>query len=311
MFAFIINPIAGGGRGERVYSKVKSSVLFKKIESQSYFTEYKGHAEEITIMLIERFKDKLTAIIVIGGDGTLYEVVNGIANENISISFIPGGSGNDFARGCSIDQDPVKALDKIINGEDELTYYLGSYTIDENRQRLFANNIAFGFDAMVARTANHSWYKKILNKIRLGKISYIIALIHVLIKFKPMELEIVINHDRKRMSNCWMVTIANHPYYGGGMKIIPDAKIQPNIMPVLLIHSISKWKILGLFMTVFTGKHIHFKEVELYEATEISIIAPHRIHYQIDGETGMCITAHINKRDQAISILGTTKNKHL
>lgn len=304
MYIFIINPIAGGGRGNRVYSTISQSKLYKEIDSKSYFTKYKGHAEEITKAILDQYDSEITAIIVIGGDGTLFEVINGISDADIPISFIPGGSGNDFARGCSIDKNPVKVLNNIVNGEYVLPYYIGSYVIDNRIPRLFTNNIGFGFDAMIAKTANKSRYKKFLNKIRLGKISYVIALIQVLFKFKPIDLDIVVNKQRKQIVDCWMVTITNHPYYGGGMKIIPDSRIQPDVFPVLLIHSISKWKILGLFMTVFTGKHIKFKEVELLEATELSIKAPHRIDYQVDGESGACMSAQISKKKQPIRVKG-------
>lgn len=307
MYIFIVNPNAGGGRGNRVYSKLVNSDLYKTIESKRYYTEYKGHAEEITLMLMKDHPDKITALIVIGGDGTLFEVINGLGNQRIPISFIPGGSGNDFARGCSIDKNPVKVLEEIIINSSELTYWVGEYQINDLPARLFTNSFGFGFDAKITRTANKSQHKKILNKIRLGKVSYIIAIIQELFRFKPVTLEIVVDQHRRVIDNCWMVTITNHPYYGGGMKIIPNAKIQSDVFPVLLIHSISKWKILALFMTVFTGKHINFKEVELLEATELTILSSNKINYQVDGETGTCLTAKITKRNQPIRVLGTNK----
>lgn len=106
-----------------------------------------------------------------------------------------------------------------------------------------------------------------------------------------------------------MVTIANQPYYGGGMKIIPNVYIGPSTFPVLIIHSISKWKVLGLFMTVFTGKHLLFKEVELLEATELKILSTNKMYYQVDGETHLSRPCVITKQSEAIKMVGTNTRK--
>lgn len=90
-------------------------------------------------------------------------------------------------------------------------------------------------------------------------------------RFKPINVEINIDDKRRILTDCWMITAANHPYYGGGMKIIPSAQIRDGTFPLLIINKISKWKVLGVFITVFTGKHIQFKEVELLEATKLEI----------------------------------------
>lgn len=83
--------------------------------------------------------------------------------------------------------------------------------------------MGFGFDAEIAATSNASKYKGLLNLLRIGKFSYVIALIQILIRFKPQEIEVEIDGENRIIQDCWMITIANHPYYGGGMKIIPDA----------------------------------------------------------------------------------------
>src|SRR5690625_1019123 len=228
MYIFIVNPVAGNGRARRIFTKVSSSQLYKSIDSKCFFTDHKGHAEEITRDYTTQTHYQVKGIIVIGGDGTLNEVLNGLMNKKVLVGFIPGGSANDFARGCSIAKDPIKILEQMIKHHATIPYWLGTYEVDHNEKRYFVNSIGIGFDAEVAKTANQSSYKKILNFFRLGKISYVIALIQVLFRFKPLTVEIEMNGYKQKIRNCWMVTITNHPYYGGGMKIIPKAKIQPN-----------------------------------------------------------------------------------
>lgn len=310
MYVFIVNPEAGGGRAMRVFSKIEKSELYNDIQHTHYFTEYRGHAEVIVHDLIETYHDVLTNVIVIGGDGTLHEVINGLIDYEIPVSFIPGGSGNDFARGCSIHEQPLELLRQIISGEGGFPYWLGNYTIDCNEPRMFANSIGFGFDAEIVKAADQSVYKKVFNKLGMGKISYVIAIIQVLFRFKPMNMEVEVNGDKKTIIDCWMLTVTNHPYYGGGMKIIPHATIQPSIFPIIVIHSISKWKILGLFMTVFTGKHVKYKEVELMEVTKLTVYAADEITYQVDGETNSCQRCIIVKEAQALQVMGTNIQKY-
>lgn len=306
MYIFIVNPIAGSGRAMKNFSKIQASPLYKEIESRYFLTKYDGHAEKIVKHLVkEEANIKIKTIIVIGGDGTLHEVVNGIGDRHVPIAIIPSGSGNDFARNFRKSRNPLTNFEAIIKEGNSLSYWLGNYQLRNGKKRYFVNSIGFGFDAEIAHTANHSFYKKILNKLYLGKLSYVFALIQVLRRFKPLNIEVHVNGQKRQIRDCWMVTITNHPYYGGGMKIIPDSFIRPSVFPVLIIHSISKWKVLALFMTVFTGKHVNYKEIELFETTELKISSTDEMFYQVDGETHRSRPCVITKQSKAISIMGS------
>lgn len=303
MYIFIVNPKAGHGRAKRVFTKITKSDLYQELDSKHYYTQYKGHAEEIVQTIIRKDKH-IKSVIVIGGDGTLHEVVNGFDHHYIPISFIPGGSGNDFARGCSIKGDPVDILKSIIEQTEPRNYWLGEYTTNHQKLRYFINCMGVGFDAEIAQVANESSYKKIFNFFRLGKLTYLLALIQVLIHFQPLDVEVIVDGRKRVITNCWMITITNHPFYGGGMKIIPSSVIEPRQFPVLIVHSISKWKVFGLFMTVFSGKHLHFKEVELIKTTHLQINSPRQFFYHVDGEVNKCQTCVVKKQSKAIDVQG-------
>lgn len=309
MYVFIVNPTAGSKRAMKIFSKIKMSKLYQEINSKYFLTSRQGDAEGIVRHLIQKRHQKITSIIVIGGDGTLHEVMNGLGKKRIPISVIPAGSGNDFARGCAIAKNPLDILRQTIKGRYNTPYWLGNYQMANGITRFFVNSIGFGFDAEIARTANSSFYKKILNKFGLGKIGYVIALLQVLMYFKPLDIELEINGKQRMVRNCWMVTVANHPYYGGGMKIIPNAPIQPSVFPVLIIHSVSRWKILGLFMTIFTGKHTAFKEVEVFETTKLKVSSQNKMYCQVDGEINICNPCIITKQSEAVQIMSTNVQK--
>lgn len=314
MYSIIVNPVAGNGKGKRIFTKLKNTELYQSIDCISHVTEYEGHAEIIAEEIMMR-KEKTSCVIVIGGDGTLHEVMNGLDHGMQSIAFIPGGSGNDFARGCRIKKDPLKAFEQIVTGEKRNPYWVGHYWIEGGRKRDFVNNIGFGFDAEVTEYANTSSIKKWCNALGLGTVSYVIALLYVLFHFKPRTVDITMDGKTKQITDCWMVTVANHPFYGGGMKIIPSATIQPEYFPVLIIQSISKWKVLALFITVFTGKHIHFKEVSIQMVKHFHIKSHSGMAYQTDGFAGYCQQCTLKKDVNPINIHGANlvdqhKNGH-
>lgn len=304
MYVFIINPVAGNGRAKKIHSRLKKLAEYKKMAPICYFTKYKGHAEKIARQI--NSDPSVKTIVVIGGDGTMHEVVNGIKNKEILLAFIPGGSGNDFARGASMSFSPKEVFKTINENKGNVDYWLGMYKTKDNDERNFINCIGFGFDAVVTKSANNSQFKRLFNKFRLGKIGYTIAIIHELLLYKPITIIVETDDLTKKYANCFLITINNHAYFGGGMKINPQAKNNQDDLSVLIIDSISKWKVLALFLTVFTGKHIHFKEVNIISTKQIKISAEKPIPFQTDGETGETVSCFIKKAPLPLKIKGTS-----
>lgn len=303
MVVFIVNPAAGNGRAARIFADIQKTPRYQDLYSRTFYTEYEGHAEEIAAS-VSRQVQELRAVIVVAGDGTLHEVMNGLGTEEIPLGFIPAGSGNDFARGSGLKGKPDVLLEKILDGDrGTFLWWPGSYH-DDNEGRLFANSIGFGFDAEVTVKANHAGYKRVFNQLGVGKVSYAIALIQVLFTFRPMDLVLEIDGESRVLHQCWMVIIGNHPYFGGGMKILPKARMQKDKVDMLILHSISKWKVLGVFLTVFAGKHTGFREVETLKAGHVRLAADQPIFFQVDGQTAICRTAHVAKHSRPVKIAG-------
>lgn len=299
MYIFIINSIAGNGRAMKTFHEIQKDPLYSKKECRSFYTRYAGHAEEIASQVAEIYQEKIKCLIIVGGDGTVHEVFNGLkANSKIPLAFIPVGSGNDFARGCQLKERPQELFRNIINRPIYRPYWIGNFRTDfrkHHHRRIFVNSIGFGLDAAVAKLANQSVYKKLLSRCKLGSISYSIALFRALFTFKPQAVDLVLDDEHYSFNEVWMVTITNHPYFGGGMKLIPNAKINKDYHDLLVIDSISKLKILALFFTVFFGYHTRLKEVHTFKAKHIRISTERPIDFQADGETGTCKRCVIDK----------------
>ncbi|WP_066396892.1 diacylglycerol/lipid kinase family protein [Cytobacillus eiseniae] len=284
---FIINPQAKNGYCQKVWSKIEQLLLEKGISYEAFFTNYRGHAKEIARKLAEKEEGRKTLIIAVGGDGTMHEVVNGAASfQHVNLSYIPGGSGNDFSRGFGIPKDPVAALNQLLNKEDlEATLTdLGKVSKKDGEAIYFINNMGVGLDASIAREVNESKIKGYLNRLSLGKLAYVYFLLKNLVTFKKSAMEIVIDGKLSTYENAWFVSVSNQPFYGGGMKISPNASPFDDQLNITVVHKISRLKILFVFITVFWGGHVAFKGVEAFTGKEIRISSLHPLPVHADGE---------------------------
>lgn len=302
MYIFIINPIAGNNRAKKMFENLQTTDTYKNINAHFIYTKYEGHATEIAAEL-SKSAIQIEAIIIVGGDGTIYEFLNGFTKREIPLSFLLGGSGNDFARSCSIDGSSEVILKRIISGENPITYWPSIYESNSKKQ-IFANSIGFGFDAFIVKRNNQSFAKMILNKFGLGKLSYVYSLVKGLIFFKPLTLKVNVNGSTRELKKCWIASASNHPYVGGGMKLVPQATNNEDKFTVILIHSISRLKVMLLFSTVFSGIHTRFKEVEQIDTNKVEFFFENKIDLQVDGESSETSACTVSKQHEKIILLG-------
>ena len=299
MYVFIINPKAGNGKGLKIVENYIRDHKQLNGEIKTYYTEYEGHATKLAEQIASLYEHQIKLLFVVGGDGTIYEVVNGLKKHpNIPISFCPVGSGNDFARGCQTPLNPKEHIEFSLDKNELNPYWLGTFRTNLKNVSdydLFASSLGFGFDAEVAERVNKSRFKKVLNSLRLTFLIYVIGLIVTIFLFKPKDLTLTIDGEKKQLSNVWLLTVSNHPYFGGGMKIAPTAKINEHHFTVTIVHQISRIKLLFLFITVFFGTHTKLKEVEQFQASHLSILSEQSLTYHADGATSSCHLCDIAK----------------
>ncbi|MBT2690513.1 diacylglycerol kinase family lipid kinase [Bacillus sp. ISL-47] len=288
---FIINPQAKNGYCQKVWRKVEQVLQHENVPYSASRTEYRGHAKEMAEYYAEQACGQRLSIIAVGGDGTLHEVINGTAMyPNVTVGFIPGGSGNDFSRGFGVPKDPVAALIAILKGKDVETVRtdIGMVRHTGKNETYFINNMGAGFDAQISEKVNRSKMKGILNRLSLGKFVYALFLIKELFVYKCSTLEIEVDGRKQSFHSAWFVTVSNQPFYGGGMKISPDANPFDGILNLTIVHNISKFKLLFVFASVFKGKHVAFKEVAFLQGKTIRIRSSHPIPAHADGEPLGC-----------------------
>lgn len=284
---FIVNPQAKNGFGMKTWQTVEAVLVERQISYQVLFTEHSGHAKELARKIGRNSSNEETVVIAVGGDGTLHEVINGLIKyPTIKVGLIPAGSGNDFCRGFLVPSDPIHALNLImgLNNRFSKAVDIGMMTNASSEEIYFVNNMGAGFDALVAEGANQSRLKALFNRISLGKLVYVAILLKKLITFRSTSVEINVDGSVSNFEKVWFVTVSNQPYFGGGMKIAPDASPFDGELNITVVHNLSKLKLLAVFISVFWGRHTKFKEVKTLTGKSLKIDSSEPLLVHLDGE---------------------------
>lgn len=189
MYYFIVNTQARTENAVFTWNEVKRVLKQKNIAYKAFETKCRGDATEIARKLTARTK-VVKRIIILGGDGTINEVINGIADFNyVQIGVIPSGTGNDFARNLGISGKPNRLIEDILLKEEGVKLDLGKVTWNGgNNSRLFCISSGAGFDAEVCKRTSESCLKRIFNKLHCGKLAYIMVTIRSLFLLRTFDM---------------------------------------------------------------------------------------------------------------------------
>jgi len=294
MYYFIVNKTSGNGKGSIVWKKVQNLLEAKRVDYKVLYTDGSDHDAKLVESIIHT---DISAIVVVGGDGTIHGVANSLAGKHVPMGIIPAGSGNDFARSLQIPKYHEKALNRILKGKVKI--------MDLGRvgHEFFITIAGIGFDGKVAKVTNESKVKKLLNKLNLGSLSYIYSLIKVLFTYEPTTATIKIDEDIHHFKEVWMISVANLPFYGGGIKICPDARADDGLLDICVLHGVSRWELLMVFPRAFSGKHITHKNVTMLKGKDIFITPEKELVIQCDGEIIEQKTITLTVEKEALKIL--------
>ncbi|WP_033541582.1 diacylglycerol/lipid kinase family protein [Planococcus sp. CAU13] len=274
---FVINPVAGNGNAMKKWLKFKETIFFP---FELAVSRYSGHALE----LVRELHNSPEPVLVIGfgGDGTMREVVAGAAGAPlVTIGSVAAGSGNDFGRGFHSFADAGE-IAAFIQNPVSSRQDLGEF-IDGSAHH-FVSSSGLGFDAEISVKVNRSLIKRWLNGIGMGKLVYLIYVILTLLSFRLFTL--TVEHDGKTVQydRVWFATVSNQPYFGGGMKISPHSVTDDGILELTVVNRLSRLKLLLVFGTVFSGKHLRFKEVHQLKATDFLLTTDRPVYRHVDGD---------------------------
>jgi diacylglycerol kinase (ATP) len=212
-------------------------------------------------------------IYAVGGDGTLNEVLNGMMGSGSSLGCIPGGSGNDFIRSIVKKFDRKRILMNTVLGQVE------EIDVPSIDGRYFINIASMGFDANVGNNVENFKAMKMLP----NKFAYLASVLKTARDFSHLNLRIVVDQEEIQ-AEAFMVAIANGQYYGGGIKIAPEADLHDGLLDVLIVQNMTGAKIMKFLPKAIPGKHLHLDEVTLLRGKKIELYSEEPVFINIDGE---------------------------
>lgn len=288
MYHIIYNPRSRTGQGRAIWLQVQKKLMQKGVLYCAYQTSCRGDACRIAKRLTgPDWDEKQDVLVVIGGDGTVNETLNGIQKlSRVKFGYIPTGSGNDFARGTGINTDPVKALQVIMEPGKSVLMDIG-YTQVGKKRRRFAISSGLGYDAAICHEALSSRIKEALNRMHLGKLTYVIIAVRQLFFSEVVEMEIRVDGMTDRHYDKVLFAVAmNLPYEGGGCMFAPGASCEDGRLDLMVVDGISPWKVLLLLPLALKGKHTGFSEIHMNRGQRIQVIAKKAKAVHLDGESG-------------------------
>ena len=298
-YHILINPAAGSGNAAKTAEKIIHLLDDGDYTYTPYYTEKPGDEREI----VNRLSDLLSPwsefcekdhvdnsfhlLVVIGGDGTLHQVVNQFfaLDLQLPVSYIPAGSGNDFARGIGLSRDPEKAFEQLTSAIQPQPINVFHY--DEKiseEQGIILNNVGIGLDALIVATTNASNSKKVLNKYRLGSASYALYLVKAIFTQKTFPILVELNGQTLNFERTFLCTTTNIPYFGGGIAIAPMADPKKEAIDLVVVEKPNMLAILRFLLQLVRKKHTQNKHYRHFTSSKIRIVSVVPQYGQADGE---------------------------
>ena len=297
MYHIIINPASRSGRGAKIWSEqIEPALKESNAVYQTYFSKKAGEVKHLAAQITaEHPDDPDLKLIILGGDGTVNETLQGIADPSkVILGYIPTGSSNDLARDLHIPKEPKAALDLLLRDAAPRVMDLGRLTYLDADQpeesRLFAVSCGIGFDAAVCAEAMHSPIKDTMNRIGLGKLTYLGIALKQLITARKVSCTLTLEdtvHNRQEnlaLPRFLFVTCMSHRYEGGGFMFCPSANDHDGVLDLCSVGNISKGLVLLALPTAFFGKHYFVKGINAHTATRMSITTSSPLWVHTDGE---------------------------
>ena len=305
MFYCIVNPSARSGHGKNIYNMFEEKCRLSGIPYKVVFTKGPGHAMSVVKRLTQKSAsegDKPSEpvnLVVMGGDGTLNEVVSGIQDfDNVRLGVVPLGSGNDFVRDLGFPRKTEELIDQILKGEVVRKLDIGNVHYDHmtktlsrlhderiESDRRFDVSAGIGFDAAVCEEALSSKTKNTLNKIGLGKATYGIVAVRQILHADQPACDIETDDGQKlHFDHLIFAAAMIHHYEGGGFNFAPDADLQDGYFDLIAGGDMSTGQIFKALPMAYFGKHYGQPGIYHIRAKEIKITTALPLWVHTDGE---------------------------
>lgn len=273
MTVFLVNPASANGSTGKRWPELERRAAALGLTGPTLMSERPGHLTELASQAVA---DGATQLVVVGGDGTVHEVVNGVAGaDSVELAILPRGTGRDFARSLGLPKrfdDAVKvALSGRVRSVDA-----GRATF-ERGEAWFANFAGAGISGAIARDANAS------SKALGGRLSFMISTVRVFARWKSAAVEAEVDGER-RSGPMFEIVAMNGPYAAGGMQLAPDATADDGWLDCVFFGDVTKLDFLTTFPKIYRGRHLAHPKIELLRGRAVTIESDPPLPVVLDGE---------------------------
>lgn len=266
-FFVVANPVSGIRRLERMLRELVDFYASKKYDFDIFLTS-KVHNAQKTIA--NNFTEKYTDLVIVGGDGTINEAINGLTYD-VPVSIIPAGSGNDFTKMLPLGhtlEDYIQTMDhgKII-----------AIDLGICNGRKFANGVGIGFDGQIVQDMQHR------HTLLRGATKYYAFVLRILASYRPRQFSGWLD-ERKLEGSHILLCVGNGSTFGGSFKLTPRAHLQDGLLDVCEIGEVSPLRRFLNIHRLQKGTHDTLPEVQFHQCQHVHVSANPRLFAHIDGE---------------------------
>ena len=263
----IANPLAGRGRGAKAAHTVKQMLTEEHVDFEMVYTQYAGHAVE----LADKASERHPVVAALGGDGTVREVLSAVWQKDSVFAVIPGGTGNDYARGLGIPRDIPGALKVLREGT------AAQFDVGLEHDQVFGQLACIGFPVDVITYVNE--HRDGLIK---GSAAFLAGVAATLRHLRHYEARINVD-GRVVEEDVVGVFAMNMPYCGGGMMFAPQVRYNSGEFHVVIVRSISRLQLTVTLPKIYSGRHVSHPAVEIIKGRKVSIEGP-SLPIMLDGD---------------------------
>jgi len=276
---FLVNPAAANGATGRRWPEYAHRAAGVGLEGDALISDHRGH---LGVLAREASMGGARLLVVVGGDGALNEVANGIADleDAPAVALIPSGTGGDFVRTFGIPNDIGAAARIALDGETK-TIDLGrvSYRAwdGSDATAVFANLASAGMSGAIAQRANDT------SKALGAKASYLWATLAVFKSWSAVETQLAVDDDH-RSGRMFDIVVANGRFFGGGMKMCPDAVVDDGLLDVVAIGDVTKRDLMMTMPKIYRGTHLPHPKAEALRGRVVTVETAEPVPVELDGE---------------------------
>jgi YegS/Rv2252/BmrU family lipid kinase len=266
MLCVIVNPAAGTGRAGRELASVRAALADHGLEHHVECTTGLEHARELARAAAASGE----LAVAFGGDGLVGAVAGALVHSEGVLGVLPGGRGNDFARGLGIPLAPRAACEVLANG------VVRELDLGQVGDSTFIGIASCGFDSDANRFANQA-------RVVRGRLVYLYSALRALVGWRPATFTVALDGEPRSFIG-YTVAAASSGAYGGGMLLAPSASLEDGLLDVVLVAHVPKLRFLRLLPGVFKGAHVRLANVQVVRARELKVSADRPFTMYADGD---------------------------